>query len=214
MSVRCAPRDAERSRHPHSTPSARHVHAKHAAAMSLLEAPLAQLAAGPSVSLACISMQEPFGPLLRRCRRLSARAARPKSRLDGRGCLRARVAPPFLRRRRSTLHLACILPGPWCLPPWRPCFQHRLAADAGGEDGGVAPLRRTQPHPNPSPNPNPNTVPNPNPLTITLSLTLSLTLTRTRTRTRRTQRSGGPAARRPNWAEVLGRASPNPNRAP
>ena len=165
LSVRCAPRDAERSRHPHSTPSARHVHAKHAAAMSLLEAPLAQLAAGPSVSLACISMQEPFGPLLRRCRRLSARAARPKSRLDGR---EAAAWEPEWRhpssgaaRWRSTLHLACMLPGPWCPPPWWPCFQHRLATDAGGEDGGVARLRRTQPHPNPSPNPNPNTVPNP-----------------------------------------------------
>ena len=47
-----------------NTPSTRHVHAKYTAAMPLEAAP--PLAAAHSISLACISMQEPFGLLLRR----------------------------------------------------------------------------------------------------------------------------------------------------
>ena len=48
----------------YNTPSTRHVHAKYTAAMPLEAAP--PLAAAHSISLACISMQEPFGSLLRR----------------------------------------------------------------------------------------------------------------------------------------------------
>ena len=180
------------------TPSTRHVQAKHTAAMPPEAAP--PLASAHGVTLAAISMQEPFGSLLRQNRRPGwPRGPALQLWLSGRGCRHPSAAAPG-SPCGAVWCGASVLGSPFCgrlnlgEPP---CDRHRLTADAWREDGGVARTRHTRrsggaaarrPHrvqllggasawevraTASAPNPNPNPI---NP-TLTLILTLIPTLT-------------------------------------